>query len=250
MSDKNIYAKEKEFLNTLYAAYSLDEAPQTQTMRMLIARTFSPYIKGGTALELGCSDGYMTEMLATHVDQLDVVDASENFIEGVEKRALPNVNFFCSLFEEFDTTTRYDYVFASFILEHVLDVQPVLKTVGKLLKRDGRFFAVVPNARALSRQLASHMGLIPELTTLTENDLKFGHRRVYDRIHFNRDMDAAGFSTIAQGGIMLKILADFQLDRLIGDGFLQDEHIDGLYRLGLEYPDLCGALFSICEVAK
>ncbi|WP_217994897.1 hypothetical protein [Methylogaea oryzae] len=46
---------------------------------------------------------------------------------------------------------------------------------------------------------------------------------------------------------MLKILADFQLDRLIGDGTLQQAHIDGLYRLGLEYPDLCGALYSVCR---
>ncbi|MDA0979384.1 MAG: class I SAM-dependent methyltransferase [Proteobacteria bacterium] len=248
MSSEDVYQKEREFLNTVYAAYTLDDAPQTQTMRRLIARTFSPFIQGGCALELGCSDGYMTEILAAQVDTLHVVDASESFIAEASERALPNVSFFCNLFEEFDTETRYDYVFASFILEHVLEVGPVLATVRRLLKPGGRFFAVVPNARALSRQLALHMGLLPELTELTENDLKYGHRRVYDRVHFNRDLEAAGFHPVSQGGIMLKILADFQLDQLIGEGFLEDSHIDGLYKLGLEYPDLCGALFSICEV--
>lgn len=248
MTSEETYKDERAFLNSLYQAYSLDEAPQTQTMRKLIARTFSPYIKGGTALELGCSDGFMTELLAQSVDQLDVIDASESFIVEAEKRALPNVSFHCSLFEEYETGTQYDYIFASFVLEHVLDVAPVLATVKRHLKKEGRFFAVVPNARALSRQLALHMGLIEELTALTENDLKFGHRRVYDRVHFNRDLEAAGFRQISQGGIMLKILADFQMDELISTQFLKDEHIDGLYALGLEYPDLCGALFSICEI--
>jgi hypothetical protein len=49
---------------------------------------------------------------------------------------------------------------------------------------------------------------------------------------------------------MLKILADFQMDELISMQVLQDEHIDGLYGLGLEYPDLCGSLFSVCRPKK
>lgn len=47
---------------------------------------------------------------------------------------------------------------------------------------------------------------------------------------------------------MLKILADFQMDKLIETEILK-EQIDGLYKLGLEYPDLCGSLFSICRKA-
>ena len=51
----------------------------------------------------------------------------------------------------------------------------------------------------------------------------------------------------SQGGIMLKILADFQMDQLIDGGMLKDAQLDGLYSLGLEYPDLCGSLFSVCR---
>jgi hypothetical protein len=111
-------------------------------------------------------------------------------------------------------------------------------------------FIVVPNARALSRQLALHMGLIADLKALTENDLVNGHRRVYDRVSLNRELRDTGFSTVAEGGLMLKILADFQLDKLIDDGFIQQQQIDGLYSLGLEYPDFCGALFSICTATE
>jgi hypothetical protein len=69
-------------------------------------------------------------------------------------------------------------------------------------------------------------------------------------VYLNRELRSAGFETVAEGGLMLKILADFQLDELIDDGTLQQSHIDGLYRLGLEYPDLCGSLFSICRASR
>ena len=66
----------------------------------------------------------------------------------------------------------------------------------------------------------------------------------------NRDVENAGFRIDSQGGVMLKILADFQLDRLMELDILGERQIDGLYRLGLEYPDLCGSLFSICSSVR
>lgn len=241
--------QEREFLDKVYHTYTVDHSAQTMTMRRLIVRTFTPHFRGGRALELGCSDGFMTEMIASRVDALDVVDGSERFLAEARKRNIPNVEFKYALFEEFAPAEKYDYVFASYILEHVLDPVAVMKVARAVLKPGGRIFIVVPNARALSRQLALHMGLLPDLKTLTANDHNHGHRRVYDRVALNRDIEAAGLVNVAQGGIMLKILADFQLDQLITDGTLKEAQIDGLYSLGLEYPDLCGSLFSVCTPA-
>jgi 2-polyprenyl-3-methyl-5-hydroxy-6-metoxy-1,4-benzoquinol methylase len=239
------------FLNKVYSTYTVDHSLQTKVMRELTIRTFSPFLKKGRALELGCSDGYMSSMLAAHVKSLDVVDGSDLFLikarERVERDKLKNITFYKSLFEEFEVEEKYDFIVASYILEHVLDSLDVLKMASKALNDDGLLFIVVPNANALSRQLAMHMGLYSDLKVLTENDLKHGHRRVYDRTSLNFDIERAGFITIAQGGLMLKILADFQMDRLIEDGILGQEQIDGLYKLGLEYPDLCNSLFSICK---
>lgn len=239
---------EKAFLDTVYATYTVDTSSQTRIIRELVVRTIRPYLSGGRGLELGCSDGYMTEMLAERLDHLDVVDGSASFLTEAKKRNIPNVNYIYSLFEEYQSSTKYDYVFCSFIFEHVLAPELVLKMIASVTKAGGLVFVIVPNARALSRQLALHMGLLPDLKSLTENDIVNGHRRVYDRVSLNRELESNGFVSIAQGGIMLKILADFQLDQLIDSGMLKDAQIDGLYRLGLEYPDLCGALFSICQV--
>ena len=123
-----------------------------------------------------------------------------------------------------------------------------MKMARTVLKSDGLLCILVPNARALSRQLGLHMGLLKDLKELTQNDHNHGHRRVYDRVAINRDIEAAGFENVSQGGVMLKILADFQMDQLIDKGMLKDQHIDALYSLGLEYPDLCGSLFSVCKI--
>jgi 2-polyprenyl-3-methyl-5-hydroxy-6-metoxy-1,4-benzoquinol methylase len=249
MTAELLLKQEQAMLNNLYSAYDLERSPQSRTMQQLIAKTILPFLKADTnGLEFGCSDGYLTEQYARIIAQLDVVDASENFIREARKRALPNVNFFCSLFEEFETNTKYDYIFASFILEHVIDPLQILSIMKRLLKPDGLIFVIVPNARALSRQLALHMNIISDLKNLTENDLRYGHRRVYDRVAINKDLASLGFETIYQTGLMLKILADFQMDQLIGEQFLQQQHIEGLYTLGLEYPDLCGSLFSVARI--
>lgn len=219
-------------------------------MRELEIRTFKPYINGGVALELGCEIGYMSELIAPLVDRLDIVDGSKEFLKQTKKRCIPNATYFCSLFEEFEPPNKYDSVFASHILEHLFDVPSVLTMVKNALKPNGYFIVAVPNARALSRQLARHMGLIDDLCNLTPNDLRGGHRRVYDRISLNRELESAGFEIVAQGGIFFKFLADFQMDKLIDSGILGEEQCEGLYKLGHEYPDMCADIYAIARPRK
>lgn len=224
---------------------------QDQAIRTLIARTFAPYLRPVMrGLQLGYAEGVDTALLAPLLAHLDIVEGSEAFLEAGREQGLPNAAFHHALFERFlpeHAGADYDAVFAVYVLEHVADPVALLRAARAVLAPEGLLFVVTPNARALSRQLALHMGLVPALTALTPHDLEHGHRRVYDRVSLNRDLRAAGCRIVAQGGIMLKILADFQLDRLIEQGILGAEQLDGLYSLGFEYPDLCGSLFAVCD---
>jgi len=244
-------AEDKAFLDATAETYAKD-SPQDEAIRKLIVRTFEPFLEpSGRGLQLGYGGGVDTALLRERVGWLDVVEGSQAFIEEGRKQDYPNVAFRDGLFEEFalrEGEEGYDYVFAVYVLEHVADAGAVLGVVRSVMKTKGRLFVVVPNARALSRQLARHMGLIDDLKSLTEADRNHGHRRVYDRVALNRDLETAGFRIHAQGGVMLKILADFQLDQLLRQGILAETHVDALYALGLEYPDLCGSLFAVCDL--
>jgi len=239
---------EKKFIEGLVPEYVTSaNSSQTRLMRELMIRTFKPFIQGGRSLELGSEIGYMSERIASLVDHLDIVDGSEEFLAQVKKRQIPNASYHCSLFEEFQPEPVYDYVFASHILEHLIDVQVVLDMVRKALKPRGYLFVTVPNARAISRQLARHMGIVDSLYGLTPNDHRGGHRRVYDRVLLARDLEAGGFDIIVQGGILFKPFADFQMDKLIDIGILGQEQCEGLFKLGHEYPDMCADIYAIAR---
>lgn len=239
---------EKAFLESVIHTYVTSESPQDRAIKTLAVRTFRQYMQsGGQALELGCLDGFMTAQIAPLCDTLTVLDGSSSFIAMAKERAPANVEFVHTLFEDYRTGKRYDYIFAAYVLEHVNDAAVLLKQCRSLLGENGILFIVVPNARALSRQLARHMGLLQDLYALTPNDINHGHRRVYDRVTLNRDIHAAGLQTVSEGGLMLKPLADFQMDKMFEAGIIGEAQVEGLYQLGLEYPDLAASLFSVCK---
>ena len=258
--DNDFINKEHEFLDKVSATYKMSESVYSRVKREFAIHTFLPFMQfdkdgsgKGTALQLGCADGFETKMLSGLVKKLDVLDGSEDFITECKKTNYPNVRFMHTLFEEYSIPQddeKYDYVFASYVFEHVFDVQTVLDMIKSVLKPSGFVFVTVPNGRALSRQLALHMKIISGLWELTDNDKNHGHRRVYSRVTLNDDMENGGFEVVVQGGVLFKLLADFQMDKLLEDEFLTREHLEGLYKLGMEYPDMCDSLCSVCRMKR
>ena len=194
-------------LNSHFETYRKN-SPYDDFIRYYTFQTFKPFLdkSDALALELGCSDGKMTQMISKMVLELDVVEGSEKFLEETKKLDLPNVKFTYSLFENFVTNKKYDYVFATYIITHIPNLEFFLKTVNNLLKDDGVLFIAVPNSRAISRQLALHMGFIDDLLALSQNDIDHGHCRTYDRVRLNNDIQSNGYKIISQGGIIFKPL--------------------------------------------
>lgn len=241
---------EKAFLESVTQTYVTSKSAQDRLIKSLAIRTFKPFIRHqGRALEFGCCDGYMTSLIFPLCNNLTVVDGSETFINMARMRVSPDVEFVHTLFEAFNPDNKFDYIFATYVLEHVTDAVGFLKHARNLLSEQGLLFIVVPNARAMSRQIARHMGLIDDLFALTQNDINHGHRRVYDHSLLNRDIESAGLTQVSQGGLLLKLLADFQMDKMIDTGIIADQQVEGLYRMGLEYPDFAGSLFSVCSLS-
>lgn len=240
---------ETDFLESVIDTYVTSESSQDRLIKSLAMNVFNPYLikeKDSTGLEFGYCDGFMTSIISQKISNLTVVDGSKTFIEIAKKRVPQDIHFVHAFFEEFSSEKKFDYIFATYVLEHVNDAIQFLSIARNLLSENGLLFLVVPNARALSRQLARHMGLLEDLYALTPNDINHGHRRVYDRALLNKDIEKANLKQISQGGLLLKPLADFQMNELIDSGVIGKPQQEGLYKLGLEYPDLAGSLFSIC----
>jgi 2-polyprenyl-3-methyl-5-hydroxy-6-metoxy-1,4-benzoquinol methylase len=237
-------AGETAFLDRVSGTY-VEDIPYHNIKRALIFEASKRFMRsgGGTALELGCHDGYETAMLSQIVDHLDVVEGSAAFIDKCKAMNLPNVAFIKTLFEDYCADGKYDYVFANYVFEHVLDPAVVLRMIKKALKPDGVLFVTVPNNKAFSRRLALEMGLLRSLEGLTENDVNHGHRRTYDFESAVAGLRNEGFEIVEKSGVIFKPLADFQLNQLLNKGFLTQAHIEALYRLGLKHPEMCDSIF-------
>jgi len=229
--------KELNFLNNLVADYK-DVSPYSQIKKNIIIDLITKSVfstKTKTSLQMGCSNGYETEQLSKMFNTLDVVDGSSVFIEKLKlKYANSNVSLVLSLFEDMEGTLnlkKYDYIFCNYVLEHVYDSIEVLKIMKNLLNENGSIFIVVPNGNALSRQIAKQMGLLQELSELSKNDLDHGHRRVYNISSLEKDILSAGLYIKQKKGLVFKILADFQLNKLLESNFLNENHILALQEI-------------------
>ena len=158
------------------------------------------------------------------------------------------VEFINSTFETVTLPRRYENIVLTHVLEHLDDPVLVLKRINdEWLSDDGRFFLVCPNANAPSRQIAVKMGLISHNSAVTPAEAEHGHRCTYTLDTLERDAVAAGLKVVHRSGIFFKALANFQWDRLLQTDIISNEYLDGCYKLGQQYPDLCSSIFLMCE---
>jgi 2-polyprenyl-3-methyl-5-hydroxy-6-metoxy-1,4-benzoquinol methylase len=223
-------------------AYAFDSV-----LRRYMMRTLEPFFRPGAALEMGCFQGEVTEMLVPHFPDLTVIEASDELARAAAARVGRSVRFVTSTFEQAAFDRPFDDIFLMHTLEHVDDAVGVLSRVNDWLSPTGRLFVVVPNANAASRQIAVQMGLIARNDAVTDAEREHGHRRTYSLDTLGRDAAAAGLREIDRGGIFFKPLANYQFDRLMGGDVISDGYLEGCYQLGKRYPDLCASIFLVCE---
>ena len=216
-------------------------------LRRYIMRTLDPFLPPGKALEMGCYTGDMTELIAARYGDVTVVEASEELVAAAGARLAGRAHFVTGTFETVELHDRYDAIFLIHTLEHLDDPVAVLSRVNGWLTDRGRLFVVVPNANAPSRQIAVQMGLIPFNDAVTDDERVHGHRKTYRLDTLARDALDAGLHIVQSGGVFFKPLANYQFDKLMGGDVIPDAYLEGCYRLGMQYPDLCASIWLVCE---
>ena len=217
-------------------------------MHPYMIRSFKPFFRPGSLLELGSFKGDFTRRFREHFDDITCVEASGDAIAAARARLGDGIDFVHSRFETVALPRRYDNIVLTHVLEHLDDPVSVLRRVNdEWLAEGGRFFLVCPNANAPSRQIAVKMGLISHNAAVTPAEEEHGHRITYSLDTLERDALAAGLKILHRSGIFFKALANFQWDRLLQTDIISREYLEGCYQLGQIYPDLCSSIFLTCE---
>lgn len=220
-------------------------------MHPYMLRSFEPFFREGSLLELGSYQGDFTRRFLPYFDDITCVEASDEAIGIAQNRLGTRVQFINATFEKVTLPKRYDNIVLTHVLEHLDNPVQVLKRINaEWLTEKGRFFLVCPNANAPSRQIAVKMGLISHNTAVTPAEAEHGHRCTYALDTLERDAIAAGLKVIHRSGIFFKALANFQWDRLLQTDIISPAYLEGCYQLGQQYPELCSSIFLLCEAGE
>lgn len=217
-------------------------------MHGYLLRTFEP-LPSGDALELGCHHGEFTKRLVDRFRSVTVAEGAHDSIEIARANVGPRAHFVETYFEKFEPGRTFDAIFLIHTLEHLDDPGAILSRIRTWLSPGGKLYVAVPNAFAASRQIAVEMGLMPYPWSITEGERAHGHRRTYDLVYLRRTLVDVGLKVKSSGGVFFKPFANFQFDQLINSGIVSEEYLEGCYRLGEQYPELCASIFAICEVS-
>lgn len=225
-------------------AYDFD----TAVMHPLMIRSFLPFVRTGSTLELGSAFGQFTKLLHNFCPDLTCIEASPTAMEAAQSHFSNNVTFINATFEMVALSKQYENIVLTHVLEHLDDPVTVLKRINdEWLTDTGRLLLVCPNANAPSRQIAVKMGLISHNAAVTSAEAAHGHRCTYSLDTLERDAVSAGLKVIHRSGIFFKALANFQWDRLLQTDIISPAYLEGCYQLGQHYPDLCSSIFLVCE---
>lgn len=165
----------------------------------------------------------------------------------MQKSVPENVELKYGLFEEITDVEKYDYIFASYVMEHVIEPKRIIEICYKALKKGGRMMITVPNAMGLSRQMAVEMGLLNSIYELSENDLRHGHRRVFDPQQLRALAEGTEFKVLDSGGTFIKQYADFQLNKMFETEIIGEEQMRGMQLIAKKYPEIASSIYLILE---
>ena len=211
-------------------------------------REFKKYFQSKNAMEMGCYQGEFTRKLAPLFDELTVLEASSDLIETAKKKTNSDkVKYVNTLFEKWNSNEKFKNIFLIHTLEHLDDPIAVLRKASEWLDDDGTFFIAVPNANALSRQIAVQMGIIDFNTAVTEGEKQHGHNITYSMDMLINHVKSSGLKVIDFGGVFLKPFSGQQFDQLIEHKIVNDAYLEACYQLGKLYPFLAASIYVVCQ---
>jgi SAM-dependent methyltransferase len=178
---------------------------------LMMVRRGLPHCRGPKVLEMSYNDRGWTDALLERGFDLTVIEGARYNVEYARAKYGDRLKIIEVLFEEFETTERYDSIIMSCIIEHVIDPSLVLRRAASWLADDGIIILVVPNRLSLHRRVGLRCGLLSSMEELSEQDLAVGHRRLYTVKSLTEEIANAGLYTPQIEGIFLKPLSSAQM---------------------------------------
>jgi 2-polyprenyl-3-methyl-5-hydroxy-6-metoxy-1,4-benzoquinol methylase len=203
------------------------------------AEIICPRVRGLRVIEAGCSTGVLTECLVESASEVHIVEGSRVYADAVRKRCPSIASLTCVMFQDFHPARPADAVIASSVLHHFEDPVVELRRMATWVRPGGAVHITVPNMTSLHRRLGVAMNLTGSVYDTSERNQRFAQFGRYDAERLRHDVEAAGLKVADSCGFFLKPFPHDVMNSIEW----QEPVLRGLYRLGLEFPELACQLY-------
>ncbi len=142
---------------------------------------------GRSILDFGCLDGTKLAFWYQRGWQIAGIDINEKAI-AVAKRQFPEEQFWCGDLTKLKIDSKFDYIRADNVLEHVLDPVAYMKILFSLLKPGGKLRIFVPNYNALSVKILNRYSYVYWMPF---------HLNLFSKQTLNFALRKAGFQSVS-----------------------------------------------------
>lgn len=116
--------------------------------------------KDAFVIEIGCGGGSLTEKLSILFNSIIAFDISIEAIKSTRKKVVSNSHcdfLVCDVTKMPFTSSVFDIVIFSEVLEHVYDQQKAIKDIHRIVKPDGHLLLTTPNSGGIYRIIDKHI---------------------------------------------------------------------------------------------
>ena len=204
-------------------------------------------------LEIGCGkDPLFKSFLDMDFwERWVTIEPSPDFSNEAKRYCDDRCYVVCDFFENVpDTFTKkekFDMIICSALLHEVDNPEELLKKILSSTDNDTLVHINVPNAYSFHRQLAYEMGIIPSVFEMSERNISLSQYQVFDIGKLRTTLEEFGFKVVEDGGYFMKPFTHKQMQKILEE-FGSEKLLDGLYRLGIKYPELASEIF--CNVKR
>jgi SAM-dependent methyltransferase len=147
----------------------------------------------GRGLDLGCGDGLLTRVVLEEKGPRDVVGVEPDPAEAAMAQAL---GIYAAVYvvrgdRVPEPDAAFDWVLSNSVLEHIDDLEPVLREVGRLLRLGGHFVFTVPGPDFHACLRGPRLGGSRD-AYLRRLDERLAHRRYWNRAEWTSALERHG----------------------------------------------------------
>lgn len=201
-------------------------------------------------LEIGCG----LHPLFQYIEKIrfTVVEPSDEFFENAQKMVddKNRIHILQGFFEDVaeKLSDEYDMIICSSLLHEVEEPTSLLKAIAHVCRKDTIVHINVPNANSMHRLLGKEMGILRNVTDMTQNNIDFQQNNVFDKISLCGLIERNGFQILEEGSYFIKPFSHKQMELMLEKKIIDEEVLDGLYRIGKYMPEFASEIYVNCKV--